>query len=503
MKNQNKGITLVALVITIIILLILAGITINSLTNSGLLGKAQESTKISEIKEIEEAARISYMERQMEEIDGGEQATMAGVISDLREKGYTIKETTSGTNSVTGIKLNKSEISMGKNSTEEITYEYEYASGTTIRYFVEVQGKNYEILFNNGEIIVSTIETDLTDIDKLPEVTVTSSNNEIVEAQKAQNGKITITSKEKGGEVTITVTCAGKPVTCKVTVELFTGLDKDNTNPGEALPEGEIEIIEDDASKGIVIKDKNEREWVWIEVPKTIFTTASNLPENSTEEQLNAAIKADLIAYAGVYRKGSASQNENWSDTWYSGCGIDTPEKYTEMYNKMINSVYNNGGFWIQRSEDGRNNVTVATAQKYADQMSPDGVKTSSLLFGIQWDLVCKYLEVNVEWPTPPSGKTNQYYLNEDSRSWGRYSGSQLAKLPENKRKNIYDFAGNFQECTLEHATSDSRFQMVLRGSTCTNPQDTYQAAVRLDVRTSLSWIPSYLLQSNSLLVKV
>ena len=490
MKKKNKGITLVSLVITI-----------NSLTNSGLLGQAQESTRISEIKEIEEAARISYMERQISKIDGGENTTMTGVISDLREKDYTIKEITSGINDVAGVKLSTSEISMGKNSTEEIIYEY--ASGTTIRYFVEVQGKNYEILFNNGEIIVSTIETDLTDVDKLPEVTVTSSNNEIVEAQKAQNGKIALTSKEKGGEVIITVTCVGKSVTCKVTVELFTGINKEDTNPSGALPEGKIEIIEDDASKGIVIKDKNEREWVWIEVPKTIFTTASNLPENSTEEQLNAAIKADLIAYAGVYRKGSASQNENWSDTWYSGCGIDTPEKYTEMYNKMINSVYNNGGFWIQRSEDGRNNVTVATAQKYADQMSPDGVKTSSLLFGIQWDLVCKYLEVNVEWPTPPSGKTNQYYLNEDSRSWGRYSGSQLAKLPENKRKNIYDFAGNFQECTLEHATSDSRFQMVLRGSTCTNPQDTYQAAVRLDVRTSLSWIPSYLLQSNSLLVKV
>ncbi|MCI8618367.1 MAG: hypothetical protein HFJ60_09095, partial [Clostridia bacterium] len=143
-KQKNSGITLIALVITIIILLILAGLSISALTGSGLLGQAQESTRISEIKEIEEAARISYMERQMEEIAGGRQATMAGVISDLREKGYTIKEITGGTNSVTGVKLNKSEISMGKNSTEEITYEYEYASGTTIRYFVEVQGKNYE-----------------------------------------------------------------------------------------------------------------------------------------------------------------------------------------------------------------------------------------------------------------------------------------------------------------------------------------------------------------------
>ena len=41
--RNNRGITLVALVITIIILLILAGITISSLTNTGLFGKAKEA----------------------------------------------------------------------------------------------------------------------------------------------------------------------------------------------------------------------------------------------------------------------------------------------------------------------------------------------------------------------------------------------------------------------------------------------------------------------------
>ena len=48
MKKQN-GITLVALVITIIILLILAGISIGALTNEGLFQKAQDAkTKTDE-----------------------------------------------------------------------------------------------------------------------------------------------------------------------------------------------------------------------------------------------------------------------------------------------------------------------------------------------------------------------------------------------------------------------------------------------------------------------
>ena len=42
-KNANRGITLVALVITIIILLILAGISISSLTGSGLFQKAEDA----------------------------------------------------------------------------------------------------------------------------------------------------------------------------------------------------------------------------------------------------------------------------------------------------------------------------------------------------------------------------------------------------------------------------------------------------------------------------
>ena len=42
--NKNKGITLIALVITIVLLLILAGISISAITNTGLFGKARQRT---------------------------------------------------------------------------------------------------------------------------------------------------------------------------------------------------------------------------------------------------------------------------------------------------------------------------------------------------------------------------------------------------------------------------------------------------------------------------
>ena len=45
--NKNKGITLIALVITIIILLILEGISISTLTQTGLFGKAKQAEQKS------------------------------------------------------------------------------------------------------------------------------------------------------------------------------------------------------------------------------------------------------------------------------------------------------------------------------------------------------------------------------------------------------------------------------------------------------------------------
>lgn len=48
MEKENRGITLIALVITIIILLILAGITISALTNQGLFKNAKEAQNTTE-----------------------------------------------------------------------------------------------------------------------------------------------------------------------------------------------------------------------------------------------------------------------------------------------------------------------------------------------------------------------------------------------------------------------------------------------------------------------
>ena len=289
---------------------------------------------------------------------------------------------------------------------------------------------------------------------------------------------------------------------------------KDKNGDTVTIPEGfKISMADtmNTVKKGLVVKDENDNEWVWIEVPEDVFTTANN--DTDYEK-----IKADLIEYAKDYRKGSNNQDYDWDDEWHDGCGL-TKDEYENNYKAMLSSVYNNMGFWISRYEIGdetatNNNysartdtsgtkgktvskrsmipynwVTCEEAQNLASKMSPNSNQTSSLLFGIQWDSTCKFLEENSE--------LTYANIATDSTNWGNYSNSSIkltkgkyntSKFSDNewleiipsvktstmllttgaseetRKMNIYDFAGNEWEWTLEYAKSDVNYPCNDRG---------------------------------------
>ena len=70
LKNKNKGITLIALVITILILLILAGISISALTNQGLLKNAKEAKNRTEVAQKEEQDLLNQYENELNKYIG-------------------------------------------------------------------------------------------------------------------------------------------------------------------------------------------------------------------------------------------------------------------------------------------------------------------------------------------------------------------------------------------------------------------------------------------------
>ena len=137
----------------------------------------------------------------------------------------------------------------------------------------------------------------------------------------------------------------------------ITGIDTKITDPITAIPEGAT-VIEGDATKGIVIKDTNENEWVWVEVPKTIYTnsiylTGATTPTSNTDY---TNIEKIMQNYASSYR------NTYFKDEWYSEAqhGFASAEAYNTAKNNMLKNVYDNGGFWIGRYEAGNANATAS-----------------------------------------------------------------------------------------------------------------------------------------------
>ena len=246
----------------------------------------------------------------------------------------------------------------------------------------------------------------------------------------------------------------------------FNNVNIADTNPAGAMP-ANATVLENDANKGIVIKDKNYNEWVWIEVPKT--TVFSGLLIDTTRtltEEKYTNIKEKLISYVGIYKNGSDYQTLNdWKDEWYEGCGL-TSEEYNNTYKKMLKSVYDYGGFWIGRYEAGiegsiedvskarteHTDIAIGTspkaisqkdaipynwvycneAQALSKEMTPDSTHISSLIFGIQWDLICKFLEVK--------GGLTTADINSNSESWGIYSNvtTKITSKKARKEGNLW-----------------------------------------------------------------
>lgn len=85
---RNKGITLVALVITIILLLILAGVVINlALGENGLLKMASNTTKTYKIEEIREKVKLALLDYNSRKMTKEEEPEVEDALKNLLENG--------------------------------------------------------------------------------------------------------------------------------------------------------------------------------------------------------------------------------------------------------------------------------------------------------------------------------------------------------------------------------------------------------------------------------
>ena len=311
---------------------------------------------------------------------------------------------------------------------------------------------------------------------------------------------------------------------------------------------------------GLVIQDASGNEYVWVVVPRTTAVYATTgLGKTTFTDADYTSIENDLKEYTKTYR-GSTS----YSDTWYADDkneGWLSETEYTELKNSMLKSVYENGGFYVGRYEagigtnrtsksatnsDGKYTiegmpapvskadaypytyVTRTQAQNLASNVN-SGTKTSSLMFGVQWDLVLAFMSKDTAKITSADGLTSNsitignyrdsvFQLNQTGK-YAVYSNYSLSSTwnpsttsttdfvdssrnkiaqsstgngilvttgtsEKNKVMNIYDIAGNVVEWTLEK-TSDASYPCARRGGVCYNLGSNNPAAYRYNSNTT------------------
>ena len=94
--KEAKGVTLISLVITIIILLILAGVTLSlTLGDNGIITQAQKAKEAQEIAAIKEDFQLAILDKELEKGGTGltkeELEEIAGNYGEIQEDGNTIK----------------------------------------------------------------------------------------------------------------------------------------------------------------------------------------------------------------------------------------------------------------------------------------------------------------------------------------------------------------------------------------------------------------------------
>ena len=228
------------------------------------------------------------------------------------------------------------------------------------------------------------------------------------------------------------------------------------------LPSG-FYYVGGDISTGLVISDKQGdtmtasgvnmgNQFVWIPVSSEADLTRTNFDANGKPTTENPSIGASSTLCEEPYSSGYATE--------------------ASEYNTMKTQVLKYGGFYIGRFEAGVNSTTlrddVTTAQtvvckkgvapynyvpwgkdmndasevegksgavylakNFASQYNYTSV-TSTLIYGCQWDAMCRYIG-DSQRTTPTTG-----------------SFALTGSVESDVSKNIYDFAGNCDEWTME-----------------------------------------------------
>ncbi|MDD2627670.1 MAG: hypothetical protein PHR25_04345 [Clostridia bacterium] len=182
---------------------------------------------------------------------------------------------------------------------------------------------------------------------------------------------------------------------------------------------------------------------------------------NKEVDKMHASVKKYKGFFVARYEMGIAEGMErplsNTANTYATGEYIPRSKKdiwvwcYIPWSNSTAISEYDGAA-----GDDTANGAVKVARSMYKDDASNTKAVVSTMIYGVQWDAVMRWL------------KDSQIDL-KNTRSWGNYNdgtipspGHQMTGNQDAwKQKNIYDMAGNMWEWTMEGTANSYR---IIRG---------------------------------------
>ena len=473
--KSKKGITLVALVVTIVVLLILAGVSINAvLGDNGIIKKANQAASVTKEAEVKEAINRTilefYLTNDYETLEDFLKAKVTeGKIDSVTKNADGTLTVKKGEYSVTvENKTNSSGGSSSGGSTGGETQTPEITVGE-VKVVANSNGTGSAItdaasvyLGNTLYITFSySITGGTTTVDKTIPYAVTA------------NGTYTFT---------VTGTVNGKSYTknVSVTVNQFKDVYELTYSDGIVyMPEG-FKIAKGSASTvqgGVVIEDKDGNQFVWVPVAtiadykRTWYTGDGTLSKYS--EALPEDEKTSVEKYKGFYIGRYEAGDKDSTEASTPALRTSSSSTSNKISIKANQAPYN----YVTRTQ------AVSLAEGFATKQ---GYKAKTkLVSSYAWDTTISFLQkVNSDYGS--SSEEGNYY--DTTFSYTDITGATKTKASDSEVLvptgqttpvcNIYDMGGNVWEWTTE-SYSNTNSPSALRGGGCNHNFANSPAGIR------------------------
>ena len=470
MLNNKKGITLIALVVTVVVLIILAGVSINAvLGDNGIIKKANQAASVTKEAEVKEAINRTILEFYLT----NDYETLEDFLKAKAEDGSIDSVTKNADGTLTVKKGNYSVTVENKTNSSGGSSSGGSTGGET---------QTPEITIGEAKVVANSDGTGsaITDANS-----VYLGNTLYITFSHSITGGTTTVDKTipyavtKNGTYTFTVTGTvnGKSYTknVSVTVNQFKDVyEYMQTNTKVTYSDGEVwvpegfKVADDSASTvqgGVVIEDKDGNQFVWVPVAtladykRTWYTEYDSF--SSYSEALPEDEKTSVERYKGFYIGRYEAGDKESTGTTKATFRTSSSDTSNSVTIKADQVPYN----YVTRTQ------AVSLAEGFATKQ---GYKAKTkLVSSYAWDTTIAFIEKTV----------NNY---GSSSSQGNYSNTSVTykditdeSKPEKTKAenssllvatgqttpvcNIYDMGGNVFELTTE-SNSDTYNPSAKRG---------------------------------------